>query len=351
MEAADSSGRFARQVRFDGLGVEGQAALRMSEVFLAGVGAVGSHCAELLVRAGVRTLHLIDRDIVEEANLAVQLLYTQDDALEGRAKAVAAKEHLERVSTESEIHAIVRDITPRTAPEILLERVDRKGARFLLDATDNFTTRYLLADHAFRSGIPYIYAGAVGSLAASAIFPPGESPCLRCLFPEVPPPGSFPTCATEGILGPAAASAAALAVGSLMRALSWGSGGAKRRRLVNLDVFTGECRSMELTAAFSRAECPCRLGGDGQARPAEIPPVTDLCGGSYQVNPPDGSGIDLDRLAERLERSMPLRRSERILHVRFRRARITIFDDGRALVRGVPSGSIARQLCGELMGT
>ena len=172
------------------------AAAGASRALLCGCGALGSAIANTLVRAGVGTLRIVDRDFVELSNLQRQTLFDEADAAAGLPKAVAAAEKLRRINSAVTIEPIVADIEPAN-----IERFC-EGVDVILDGTDNFETRFLINDAAVKLGLPWVYGGCVGAEGQTMTILPGETPCLRCLMPECPPPGSTPTCESAGILGP-----------------------------------------------------------------------------------------------------------------------------------------------------
>ncbi len=204
MGAGDS--RYSRQSRFAPLGETGQAKIRTSKVAIVGCGALGTVQAEILTRAGVGTLRLIDRDFVEWSNLQRQFLFDEEDARDATPKAVAASRRLTRINSEVTVEAVVADLAPRSAEELL------EGVDLILDATDNFETRYLINDYAVREGIPWIYGAAVGSYGVKLAVVPGSTACFRCVYPD-PPEGAQPTCETEGVLGSVTAAIACIASG------------------------------------------------------------------------------------------------------------------------------------------
>src|ERR1700721_1511411 len=184
--------RYSRQVLYPGIGERGQHRLRRSHVAVVGCGATGAAAAALLARAGVGTLTLIDRDFVEESNLQRQVLFDEADAREALPKAEAARRKIGQFNSQTEDRAHVADLVPSNIHALLAEPA------ILLDATDNFETRYLLNDYAVEQGRPWIYSAAVGAYAATMNILPGETACLACLFPK-PPAGMVETCDTSGI--------------------------------------------------------------------------------------------------------------------------------------------------------
>jgi adenylyltransferase/sulfurtransferase len=192
--AGSIPGRYSRQVLFGGIGAEGQKAIMGSRVAIVGCGALGSLQAEILVRAGVGTVRLIDRDFVETSNLQRQLLYDEQDARTLQPKAIAAERRLRAVNSLVAIEGLVDDLNPSTIDRLL------GGFDVVLDATDNFDARYLLNDYSVKTGTPWIYGACVGSYGLTFPILPGETACLRCLFESAPPPGLTPSCDTAGVL-------------------------------------------------------------------------------------------------------------------------------------------------------
>ena len=254
--------RYSRQVLFSGIGPEGQARIERAHVAVVGVGATGAAAASLLARAGVGTLTLIDRDFVEESNLQRQVLFDEADARDSRPKADAAQRKIAAFNSQVEIRAHIADLVPGNIHELL------QGAGIVLDATDNFETRYLLNDYAVEQGKPWIYAAAVGSYAATMNIIPGETACLACIFPQ-PPGGAVETCDTAGILNTAVNLAASIQV---TEALKWivGARDKIRRSLLSCDVWTNEWT--EISATAPRPDCAvcvrARLCASPRRRPA-----------------------------------------------------------------------------------
>jgi len=342
IEALAQDARFTRQRAFAPLGAAGQERLLRARVLIVGLGALGSHAAQSLARAGVGELVLADRDLVEPSNLARQVLYEPRHAQARVPKVEAAAEMLERLGgpTRIEPHALHVDAEnlPRLAHECAL----------VLDGTDNLATRYLLNDHAVERGQPWIHAAAVGSQARALAIVPGEGPCLCCLFPDPPPPEALPSCESAGVLEPAAAAAAALQCGLALRLLGGAPAGSAeheplRPALLALDVWSGALSKL----AVWRDEA-CRCCGAREFRyleaGAQREPVV-LCGRNAVQIPGRGRALELESLAARLEQSAL--RPERLgALVRFEAegARFTVFADGRALIEGTDDASRARTL-------
>jgi molybdopterin-synthase adenylyltransferase len=210
--------RYSRQMLFRPLGRAGQERLAAARVLVVGCGALGSVLANTLVRAGVGFTRLVDRDIVELSNLQRQVLYDEADARDGTPKAVAAARALAAINSTVTIEPVVADVTNDNV-EPLLAEVD-----LVVDGLDNFAARYLINDACVKQGLPWVYAGVVASYGMVMPVVPGEGPCYRCVFPEVPPPGQAQTCDTVGVLGPAVNVVASFAAMEAMKLLvSWRS--------------------------------------------------------------------------------------------------------------------------------
>ena len=224
MGSGNTTGRYARQARVSTIGEDGQARIARSHAMIVGVGALGCVSADLLARAGVGTITLVDRDLVEVSNLHRQTLYTQADAEAHTPKAVAAKARLEAVNPEITVHAHIADFSAANAEDLLEHGWALPDV--LIDGSDNFETRYLINDLAVKDGIPYVYGGAIGTAGSTAVFvgPGGSRPCLRCVFKDPPAPGSQPTCESAGVLGPVSAIVGAAQAGEAIKILSGDAG-------------------------------------------------------------------------------------------------------------------------------
>jgi adenylyltransferase/sulfurtransferase len=262
-----SLARYHRQMLLPGIGEQGQQRLRDSHALVVGCGALGTVIVDSLARAGVGTITIVDRDVVELTNLQRQILYDERDVEQGMPKALAAKAKVARINGEVNVHARVDDFSHRNAERYI------PGADIILDGLDNFETRYLLNDLSVSRGIPYIYGGAVSTTGVTmAVLPSGakrqmdstsrvewsesqSTPCLRCVFPEAPPPGTSPTCDTAGVLGPAVAIIAAHQCVQTIKLLT-GNIDAVDRSLLSLDVWTNELRRFDISGART-ADCPC----------------------------------------------------------------------------------------------
>ena len=262
MNPSESQSRYHRQMLLDGFGEDGQRRLGASHALVVGCGALGTVICDLLARAGVGRLTIVDRDVVELTNLQRQTLFDESDARDGVPKAVAAESRLKRINSSIEVRGIVADFTAANA-ELLAG-----DANVILDGLDNFETRYLLNDLAVSRGVPYFYGGAVGTTGlAMAILPrvvgtnsrwPNEltTPCLRCMFPEAPPPGSSPTCDTAGVLASASMMIAAHECAQAIKAMV-GDFAAIDRSILSIELWNNEIRRFEAGNAGPLKDCPC----------------------------------------------------------------------------------------------
>jgi adenylyltransferase/sulfurtransferase len=325
--------RYSRQVLFSGVGPEGQARIERAHVAVVGVGATGAAAASLLARSGVGTLTLIDRDFVEESNLQRQVLFDEADARDSRPKADAAQRKIAAFNSQIEIHAHVADLVPGNIHDLL------QGADVVLDATDNFETRYLLNDYAVEQGKPWIYAAAVGSYAATMNIIPGETACLACIFPQ-PPAGVVETCDTAGILNTAVNLAASIQV---TEALKWIAGARNkiRRSLLSCDV----------SAATPRPDCVVCGQHDFAHLRGEGRPHITLCGrNSVQIHE-HSRPVDLAEMEQRLRPHGSVLRNDMLLRFQRGEHTLTLFADGRAIIQGTTDIGVARSLYARFIGS
>ncbi len=359
-----------------GIGTEGQARLKQSHALIVGCGALGCASADLLCRAGVGTLTIVDRDLVEWTNLQRQCLFDERDAAERAPKADAARRRLAAVNSEVRVNAIVADFTHRNAEAIVRGSLasDRTGeaqprpVHVLIDGTDNFQTRYLLNDLSIKLGIPYCYAGVVGTRGMQMTVLPGTTACLRCLFPEPPAPGTTETCDTAGVLGPAVQISAACQAADAMKVLL-GRSDLVAPTLLEFDLWSTQRRRIDLSSfidAAARRDCPC-CGThnfaflDGRA----ADDAAMLCGQSaVQVAPAASAGDapapgrpDLNTLAARLRAHGHVEVTRFLVRASLDHelaehgpVELTVFADGRAIVRGTSRADTARSIVSRYVG-
>lgn len=347
LPSTTASERYSRQVLFQPVGETGQRRLAASRVALVGCGATGAAAAGLLARAGVGArsgggaLIVIDRDFVEDSNLQRQVLFDESDARDSLPKAEAARRKIALFNSETNVRAHVADLTPGNIHELL------DGADIVLDATDNFETRYLLNDYAIEQRTPWIYSAAIGAYAVTMNVLPQDTACLACMFPE-PPGGTVETCDTAGILNTAVNLAASIAVTEALKFLI-GAQEKMRRTLLSCDLWNNEWT--EVSAAAPRAGCPSCEGLDFRHLRGEGRPHITLCGrNSVQIHE-HGRPVDFAELQARLQSHGEVRFNQLLLRFTRGEHTLTVFADGRAIVQGTTDPGLARSLYARYIGS
>ena len=339
MDAAERQ-RYSRQILFPGIGERGQEALLASHAVVVGCGALGSFHAAALARAGVGRLTIIDRDYVEPSNLHRQWLFEESDAAQSLPKAAAAQRRIACINSSVKTRGIVADLTASNAGDLLGE------ADVILDGTDNFDARYLVNDFAVSRGVPWIYGAAVGSYGLAMPVIPDRTCCLRCVYPE-PPPGVQPTCETAGVLNPIISAVASFQVADALKILS-GNGSQVQPRITTIDVWYGGIRQI----ASPERDPDCHTCGRREfpyLDESRRPPVT-LCGrNAVQVHERERP-IDLAELKARLEPLGEVRANEFALRFLVEPYEMTVFPDGRAIVKGTSDEGLARSLYARYVG-
>jgi molybdopterin/thiamine biosynthesis adenylyltransferase len=331
--------RYSRQILFHGIGEAGQQRLLDARVVVVGCGALGSFEAGSLARAGVGYLRIIDRDYVELSNLQRQWLFDQCDVEQALPKSVAAARRLAAINSDIRIEPVVADLTSANADDLLSE------CDLILDGTDNFETRYLINDYAVSRGRPWVYGAAVGSYGISMAVAPGKTACLRCVYPD-PPPGAQPTCETAGVLGSLTALVASLQVSEGIKILC---GADPSRKITTVDVWTGEIR--QISEPGPDPQCPaCGLRQFPYLNGEHRAPVS-LCGRNAVQIHERARPLDLRELAERLTPLGLVRANEFALRFEIPPYLLTIFPDGRAIVKGTTDVGVARSLYARYIGS
>jgi molybdopterin-synthase adenylyltransferase len=335
--------RYSRQVLFQGIGEEGQARLKSARVVVVGCGALGAVQTSLLVRAGVGTLRIIDRDFVEESNLQRQFLFDEEDVRSVLPKAVAAERKLRLVNSLVQVEGLVEDVNASSIERLL------GGFDLIVDATDNFDARFLINDYAVKNGIPWIYGACVGAYGLTFPILPGETACLRCVFESAPPAGVSPSCDTAGVIGPIVSVIAGMQSAEALKILA-GRRDRVNRKITTVDLWENRHEIIELPQPLP--DCPCcgrrdfpylegLLGAD----------ATTLCGrNSVQIRRRDGARIDLDELAQRLEPIGRLEKNRFLLRAAIEGYQLTVFADGRAIIQGTYDLAIAKSLYSRYVG-
>lgn len=345
----DQLDRYSRQVLFEPIGADGQQRLLASRVTLIGCGALGTVIASTLARAGVGHLRICDRDDIELNNLQRQVLFDEDDIARGLPKAVAAAEKLRRANSGVTIEPQVTDVDCDNIEALVA------GSDLILDGTDNFETRYLINDVAVKTGIPWVYGAVIGATGLVMPVIPGETACLRCVFESAPPPELSPTCDTAGVIAPAVNVVASLQCVEAFKLLM-GRRDAVNRALASIDVWTGRVAQLKIQPV--RGDAPCRCCGrrDFEYLSGKmVSRTTTLCGrNAVQVQPPaGGSGpIDFEAIARKLAAAArgPVSHSRFLVKAEVDGYTITVFPDGRAIIKGTKLADEARTVYARYVG-
>jgi adenylyltransferase/sulfurtransferase len=337
--------RYVRQVRYPRLGEAGQRRLLQSTALICGCGALGSVLANTLARAGVGRLRLVDRDFLETNNLQRQVLYTEEDVASGLPKAIAAKNHLQRINSQVAIEAVVADVDSSNIAALA------KDADILLDGTDNFETRFLLNDAALKFNVPWVYGGCLGAEGQTMTILPGETACLRCLMPEAPPPGSTPTCDAAGILGTIINVIASIEANEAIKILS-GHREAVSRTLNIFELWDNRFRQVKLDSLRETGNCPaCHRREFPWLEGARGSHTAVLCGrNAVQLSFADRQEVSLEHLEEKLTGLGMVRRNRYLLRFEAAPYQLTVFPDGRAIIGGTEDIAEAKSVYARYIG-
>ena len=336
--------RYSRQILFREIGREGQEKLLASRVMLVGCGALGASHAEMLARAGVGDLRIVDRDFVEYTNLQRQTLFKESDADERLPKAIAAKNRIAEINSEINVEAIVADINNSNIESLI------DGCDLVIDGSDNFQVRYLVNDACIKHKKTWIYGAAVSSYGTTMTIRPGITPCLRCIFDEMPDAGSSPTCDTAGVIMPIIATVSATQISEALKLLV-GDTESLHNSLMQFDMWANDRQRIKL--GQPNADCKCCGQGIYEFLDAETQEFSAvLCGrNAVQIAPPNTTKLDLESLADRLQFSFAVNLNEYLLRFTSGENEITVFRDGRAIVKGTDDVTIARSLYSRFIGS
>jgi molybdopterin/thiamine biosynthesis adenylyltransferase len=336
--------RYSRQILFREIGREGQQKLLDSRVLIVGCGALGSSHAEMLARAGVGKLRIVDRDFVEFTNLQRQTLFKETDAEQRLPKAAAAKKRIAEINSDVVVEEIIADVNNSNV-ENLIDDCD-----LVIDGTDNFLVRYLVNDACVKNSKTWIYGAAVSSYGTTMTIIPGETPCLRCIFEDMPDAGSSPTCDTSGVIMPIISSISAVQVTEAIKLLV-GDINFLHRSLMQIDVWSNDWHRIKLTEPNPACVC-C---GDHKfeflnAEAREFSAV--LCGrNAVQIAPPRPTELDLASFASRLSSSVPVKHNEYLVRFDVDGQEVTVFRDARAIIKGTDDIAAARSIYARFVGT
>ncbi|MGI8981640.1 MAG: ThiF family adenylyltransferase [Pirellulaceae bacterium] len=337
--------RYARQMRYPPIGVEGQKKLLASRALVVGCGALGSVIANTLARAGVGKLRLVDRDFLELNNLQRQVLYDEEDVAAGLPKAIVAQSKLRKINSQIEIEAHVADVDHTNIVKLC------EGVDCIVDGTDNFETRFLINDAALKLKLPWVYGGCIGAEGQTLTILPGETPCLRCLMPEPPPPGSTPTCDSAGILGTIIGVVASMQANEALKILS-GHREAISRTWNVFDLWDNTTRQIKLDSFHPERDCPACSGREFPWLSGQRGSQTAiLCGrNSVQLSFPGRAAISLDDLADKLSAVGSVTRNRYLVRAAIDAYQLTVFPDGRAVIGGTEDVAEARSVYAKYVG-
>jgi len=326
---------------FEPIGPKGQERLHAASAVLVGCGAIGAAAAQMLVRAGIGRLRILDRDFVETSNLQRQSLFDEGDAAQVLPKAVAAEQKLRAINSDVLVEGLIADLGPKNAAELLA------GFPLILDGTDNFETRLLINDYAVKTDTPWIYAAAVASYGVTLTIRPGQTPCLSCLLESSNGAGLEETCDTVGVLGSIVNLIASLEVTEALKILA-GRTDALHGRLLSSDVWSGRFQSL---LAERNPACRACARGEFPYLEGQAQPHITMCGrDSVQIHE-RGRVLDLKALQERLAPTInDVRENGFLLRFRIPPYEMTVFADGRAILKGTKDPAVARSLYAKYIG-
>jgi molybdopterin-synthase adenylyltransferase len=335
--------RYSRQILFPDIGKAGQEKLTQSRVTLIGCGALGAMHAEMLARAGVGFLRLVDRDFIEESNLHRQVMYDESDAANALPKAVAAANRIARINSAVVAEAVVKDVNYANIEDLI------RDADVVLDGTDNFEARYLINDAAVKLDKPWVYGAAVSAYGLQMTIIPGVTPCLRCVFPDMPVPGTSPTCDTAGVILPIIATVSSYQVAETLKLLT-GQTDKLHGSLIQFDLWQNSFTRLKLRECTP--DCPTCVQHRYEylaARGGQM--VTSLCGrNAVQIMPATATQLDFAKLAAQLREVGEVSYNRFLLRLKTKEHEITVFADARSIVKGTEDVNVARSLYARYIG-
>ncbi len=337
--------RYSRQVRFHGVGEEGQKKLLNSRVTLCGCGALGTVLANNLARAGVGFIRVVDRDFIEPSNLQRQVLFDENDVIENLPKAEAAVRKLRAINSAITVESVVTDID-RTNIESLCEDAD-----LILDGSDNFEIRYLINDLAVKYNKPWVYGGVIGSNGMTMTIIPNQTPCLRCVFEAAPSPGSADTCETAGVLGPVVNIIASMQATEAIKLLA-GKPETINKELVQIDVWENTYRRVKIAPLLGKVDCPCCKHRKFEWLDGEFgSQTTSLCGrNAVQVTNRSANKLKFEDMAAQLKSIGEVSFNKFMLKFNAEDCEFTVFPDGRAIIKGTSDVDRAKTLYARYIG-
>lgn len=363
--------RYHRQMLLPGFGQEGQRKLLDSTVLVVGCGALGTVIVNMLARAGVGHLIIVDRDFIELTNLQRQVLFDEQDVADAIPKAEAARRKIATINSQIKVTAIVDDVNHTNIEKFMALAVQGK-LQAIVDGVDNFETRFLVNDAAVKHGIPYIYGGAVGTVGmAYAILPhtaggdaPWErseqgslaTPCLRCIFEQAPPPGMNPTCDTAGVLGPTVSIIANYQVNETLKVLT-GHWDAISPTLLNIDTWLNQFKQFKVRRAYDVGDCICCKRRDFEFLAGKFgSATTTLCGRNavQLIQKISGDRLNFEQIVPRLQPHGSVIANKFMIRAQItdngQPYELTLFSDGRAIVKGTKETNVAKSIYAKYVG-
>jgi adenylyltransferase/sulfurtransferase len=331
--------RYSRQILFPAIGAEGQRKISGARVLIVGSGALGTNIANTMARAGVGRLRIVDRDFVEESNLQRQCLFDEADAAAGLPKAVAVERKLRQINSTIAVEGVVADVNFTNVEGFVRE------ADLVLDGMDNFEARFLVNDACVKHGVPWIYGGCVGSSGMTMNILPYETPCLRCVWEDAPPPGTTPTADTAGIIGPIPSVVAALECAEALKVLVGDKAGLSRD-LITIDLWPISVARHPVARLREAGDCPaCKHGRFDSLKPKNAPYIVSLCGReAVQIVPCAPKRLDLAGLADALGGLGRVVSNPYLVRFWVGDFEMRVFTDGRAVIKGTRDFAVAQGL-------
>lgn len=329
--------RYSRQVNFAGLGEKGQHLLAKGRVLILGCGGLGSTAATLLARAGLGYLKLVDRDYMELSNLQRQILYDEHDVKEGLPKVIAAQRKIYEINSMVNVETVIADVN-RLNIEELIENVD-----VVVDASDNFETRFLLNDACVKHNLPWIYGASIESYGMTMNIIPRKTPCLRCIMEQIPQPGAAPTCETVGVLGPIVTIIASIQAAEAIKILTQKTD-ELNKNIISIDMWQNSYQVIDIASANAGKNCPVCNQRKFEYLEGRFGNVhTRIIGqNAVQILPFEKQSLDLPRLAIALSSLGSVKVNEYVIRFEIEDYELSIFQDGRTIVNGTADTGIAR---------
>ncbi len=288
-------------------------------------------------------LRIIDRDFVERSNLQRQSLFDEDDVRSNLPKAIAAEAKLRRINSTIAIEAIVDDVNPGNVEDFIAD------ADLVLDALDNFETRFVINDACAKLAKPWIYSAAVGSYGLVMPVLPGRTPCLRCLLGSMPAPGTSPTCETAGVIAPITHAIASIQIAEAMKFLT-GNLDEMEVRLLSYEIWSQRFQRIDVGLDAMKT-CPvCSEGKYEYLNGNPLRTIT-LCGrNAVQLIPGVKGDMDFRKLSQSISAFGSVQFNDFLLRCSSPPYELTLFKDGRAIVKGTEESGLARSVYSKMVG-